>query len=114
MLPLLRSTAVIPVLALYFAGLAAAEVSVAGKITDENGLAVPFAKIEFRISPDAAPSAGTSEIACNFTLRFSAPGAYLIHAARQGFFVFDGRTDLQEGPNQLQLTLNHLQDFFQS
>ena len=56
----------------------------------------------------------TSDIAGNFTVRFPAPGSYLIHAARQGFFVFDGRSELRDGPNQLQLTLNHLQDFFQS
>ncbi len=92
----------------------AAEVDVAGKVADENGLAVAFARVEARLSPSAPASAATSDISGAFSLRLPSPGVYLVHAERPGFFVFDGRSELQEGFNQLHLTLNHLQDFFQS
>ena len=93
---------------------AAAEVGVSGKIADENGLAVAFAKVELRLGPGAPASSATSDIAGGFSLQLAAPGEYLIHAERPGFFVFDGRTVFHAGPNQLHVTLNHLQDFFQS
>src|SRR5437867_4718876 len=101
-------------LALWFAGAASAEVSVAGKIVDENGLAVAFARVELRSKPSSRPSAAMSDIAGGFSLQTAAPGEYLIHAERPGFFVFDGRAALRDGSNQLHLTLNHLQEFFQS
>jgi hypothetical protein len=95
-------------------GRAVAGVTVTGRIADENGLAIASAKIELRIAPSAPAFAATSDIAGGFSLRIEAPGDYLIHAERPGFFVFDGHSDLREGSNQLHLTLNHLQDFFQS
>jgi hypothetical protein len=93
---------------------AAAEVSVAGKIADENGLAVPFAKVELRSKPSSPAVAAISDIAGGFSLKAGLPGEYLIHAERQGYFVFDGKTELRSGSNQLHLTLNHLAEFFQS
>ncbi len=96
------------------AGSALAEVDVAGKIVDENGSAVAFAKVEARLSPSSPAAAATSDIAGGFSLRLPSPGSYLIHAERPGFYVFEMRSELQEGLNQLHLTLNHVQDFFQS
>ena len=93
---------------------AAAVVVVTGRIFDENGLAVASAKIELRAAPSAPAFAATSDVAGGFSLQIETPGEYLVHAERPGFFVFDGRSDLQEGSNQLHLTLNHLRDFFQS
>jgi hypothetical protein len=92
----------------------AAEVDVAGKIADENGQPVAYARVEVRPSPSAPPSFATSDIGGAFSLRLPSPGVYLVHAERPGFFVFDGRSELPEGLSQLHLTLNHLQDFFQS
>src|SRR5262249_6800447 len=86
---------------------------VSGKIVDENGLAVAFARVELRRGPSSPALAVTSDIAGGFWLQL-APGRYLIHAERPGFFVFDGRTELETGSNQLHVTLNHLQEFFQS
>lgn len=94
--------------------LAVCEVSVTGKIADENGLAVPLAKVEFRVAGRSTASVVTSDITGGFTAQMEAPGEYLIHASRPGFFVFDGKTELQVGTNQLHLTLNHLKEFFQS
>ena len=111
----LRLTIPLTALALYIAtGFAAAEVNVAGKVADENGLAVPFARIELRAAPPAAVIAAETDIAGAFTLKLPAPGLYRVHAERQGFFVFNGSSTLEDGVNELHLTLNHLQDFFQS
>src|SRR4051794_25261702 len=97
-----------------FAGPAAADVTLSGKIADENGLAIAFAKVELRVPAAGTLATATSDIAGGFAMQPGTPGEYLIHAERPGYFVFDGRTELREGSNQLHLTLNHLQDFFQS
>ena len=55
-----------------------------------------------------------SDIAGGFSLQVAGPGEYLIHAERPGFFVFDGRADVRDGSNQIHITLNHQQEFFQS
>ncbi len=111
----LRSTIPFAALALSFAtGFASAEVTVAGKIADENGLAIPFARIEMHSMSSAVAITTDSDIAGGFTLRLPAPGVYQVHAERTGFFVFNGNSTLEEGTNQLHLTLNHLQDFLQS
>src|SRR5438552_12612272 len=93
---------------------AVAEVGVTGKIVDENGLAVPFARLELRAKPSSPASVAMSDIAGGFSLQVATPGEYLIHAERPGFFVFDGRADVRDGSSQIHITLNHQQEFFQS
>ena len=114
MRPSIFSFAWLPALVVFLAGPVRAEVTVSGRISDENGLAVAFARVELRLPGAAAATVATSDIAGGFTAQPAAPGEYFIHAERPGFFVFDGRAELRQGPNQLHLTLNHLQDFFQS
>jgi hypothetical protein len=114
MRPSLLSILSVAALAVCCAYTAAAQVVVAGKITDETGLAVSFAKVELRAKPSAPAFAAFSDIAGGFSMRLAAPGEYLIHAERQGFFVFDGHAELRDGSNPLHLTLNHQQEFFQS
>ena len=65
----------VPALALGLACAAAAEVSVAGKIVDENGLAVAFARVELRLSKTAPGSLATADIAGGFTVQLASPGA---------------------------------------
>ncbi len=77
-------------------------------------MAVAFARVEARLTPSSPAFSATSDIAGAFSLRLPSPGGYLVHAERPGFFVFDGRSDIQAGLNQLHVTLNHVQDFFQS
>lgn len=108
----LRSILPASVLALSCATAMPAEFNVAGRVADENGLAVPFAKVE--LSAAAGPVSAVSDIAGAFTLTVPGPGEYKIHVERTGFFVFNGSSILDEADNQLHLTLNHLQDFFQT
>ena len=113
MQPSLLFTIFLPALTFCLAA-PAAEIDVAGKIVDENGQPVAYARVEVRRSPATPPSVATADIGGSFSLRLPSPGVYLIHTERPGFFVFDGRSELPEGSSQLHLTLNHLQDFFQS
>src|SRR5713101_4570638 len=114
MRPSRLSTIFVPALTVLFAGLAAAEVTVSGRIADETGLAVAFAKVELRGAASSTPTIATSDIAGGFSALLNASGRYRIHASRTGFFVFDTETELQEGSNHIQITLNHLQELFQS
>src|SRR5437588_9187565 len=114
MRPSLLASTSLPALVVCLAGLASAEVTVTGKIADENGVAVAFAKVELRVPAAGTIAAATADLAGAFNMQLGAPGEYLIHAARPGFFVFNGRSELRDGPNQLHLTLNHLQEFAQS
>ena len=114
MRPTLVSITFGALLALCLTVRATAGVNITGRIADENGLAIASAKIELRIAPSAPAFTATSDVAGAFSLRIETPGEYLIHAERPGFFVYNGRSDLREGSSQLHLTLNHLQDFFQS
>src|SRR5437016_14388469 len=114
MLPSFLSTLRFTALAFCAAAIAAADVSVAGRVADENGLAIPFTRVEFRLSAPATPLIANSDITGAFNVSLPSAGEYWIHAGRQGFFVFDGRSEFREGSNQLHVTLNHLRDFFQS
>jgi hypothetical protein len=93
----------------------AAQVSVTGRVVDENGTAVPGARIEFR-RPAALPQASAnSDVQGRFHLALSQPGEYSIRAEKEGFFVLDKvRVDLQEGPNEVNVNLNHLQELTES
>src|SRR5260370_35995099 len=82
------------------AGSALAEVDVAGKIVDENGSAVAFAKVEARLSPSSPAAAATSDISGGFSLRLPSPGIRLIHSQVAGFFAFYLRQGMRDGFNQ--------------
>ncbi|MGH9659806.1 MAG: carboxypeptidase regulatory-like domain-containing protein, partial [Bryobacteraceae bacterium] len=88
----------------------AAQVKVAGKVADENGVAVAGARVEFRRQSAVA---AVSDLAGRFALDLPAAGSWSVHAERPGFFVFDGPAQLSAGDNQIQITLNHAQEFFQ-
>ena len=89
------------------------QIVVSGKVTDETGNAVPAAKVELRTG-DQAPLAALSDIGGAFYFEVAASGSYRIHAACQGFFVFDGVAEFREGDNELNITLHHQQDFYQT
>jgi len=93
----------------------AAPVSVAGRVTDENNVAVAGTRIEAFASPSAVPITSISDKDGSFTLELPAPGGYRIRAEHLGFFVYSGESiAFQEGSNQLIITLNHLQEFAES
>src|SRR5262245_39968792 len=90
-----------------------AEIAVTGRVSDENGVAVPSAKVELRGPWGVSAASAGSGAACSFTVKLPVPGEYRIRAERPGFFIFNGQTELGTGPNHLQVTLNHEREFFQ-
>jgi len=97
--------------ALSCAGLQA-QVSVAGRVIDETGAAIAGARIELRPAAGAAPAAVSSDLAGKFSINLPASGDYAIRAERLGFYVYQGRAlTLNEGPTDITITLNHLQEF---
>jgi len=92
---------------------AAAPPSVAGRVVDENGVAVTGARIEF--TSGAGTVTATSDSAGNFSLDVPSRGEYQIQAKDLGFFIYYGKSvAVQEGPNHLTITLNHLQELTES
>ncbi len=93
-----------------------AQVTVAGRVVDENGAAVAGARVELR-NPALVPPpvAAASDARGRFRLELGLAGEYSIHAERPGFFVLDNvRVLLREGPNPVTLTLNHLRELVES
>lgn len=93
-----------------------AQVTVAGRVFDENGAAVAGARVELRNPALVPPSvAAASDAQGRFRLELGRAGEYTIHAERPGFFVLDKvLVLLREGPNEVTVTLNHLREFVES
>ncbi|MEO8371898.1 MAG: carboxypeptidase-like regulatory domain-containing protein, partial [Candidatus Solibacter sp.] len=100
----------IAVAACAFGTLAYAQVSVAGRVVDENGTAVAGARVELRSGPFI--STVSSDPAGNFRANLPEAGAYDVRAERAGFFVYSGKGHPFEADGQqLTIRLNHLQEF---
>ncbi len=92
---------------------AAAPTAVAGRVVDENGVAVPGALVE--AFSGATRVKAISDSAGNFNLEVPSSGNYEVRAERLGFFIYSGKSvSLQEGLNHLTITLNHLQELTES
>jgi len=88
-----------------------AQVTITGRVVDENGAAVEGARLEWR-GADSAVIAASSDAAGNFRAGLPAAGEYTVRAERLGFFVFTGsRQVFEAGAHQLTIRLNHLQEF---
>ncbi|MDQ6664384.1 MAG: carboxypeptidase-like regulatory domain-containing protein [Acidobacteriota bacterium] len=92
----------------------AAAVTVTGKVTDENGIAVAGARIEMTAAGRPASTAVSDDVGA-FAFAFEAPADYRVQAERQGYFVFtQDAVSLHEGSNLVTVTLNHLKEFADS
>ncbi len=92
-----------------------AQVTVTGRVVDENGTAVPGAQIEFRGPAFLQHPSVNSDVLGRFHLELGQPGEYSIRAGKEGFFVLDrARVELRKGPNEVNVTLNHLQELTES
>src|ERR1035437_7977383 len=88
-----------------------AQVAITGRVVDENGAAVEGARVEWR-GADGVAIAASSDPAGNFRASLPAAGEYARRAERLGFFLFTvSRQAFEEGPQQLTIRLNHLQEF---
>ncbi|MGA2325113.1 MAG: TonB-dependent receptor [Bryobacteraceae bacterium] len=93
---------------------ARAQVSLVGRVVDENNAAVPGAQVfltragsEFRLESVADPTG-------RFVFRADSPGEYLLTAERPGFFRLQDRpVRLAEGANEVTLVLNPTREVFE-
>lgn len=103
-----------------FAGLAFSaalygQAAISGRVVDETGAGVSGARVEIRAGAGEAPAAVSSDLAGNFAVTLPGAGEYDIVTQRQGFFQFHGRAQrFEAGPNQLTITLHHVQEFSES
>lgn len=92
-----------------------ARVRVEGRVVDENGAAVGGAHIEFRNPILIQAPSVVSDSQGRFSIELPAPGSYSLYAERPGFFVVDrSPVDLDEGVNEITVTLNHLRELVES
>jgi hypothetical protein len=99
-------------IAFWFCVPTVAQVSVSARVVDETGEAVTGARVELRTADGQVAAVASSDLAGNLNLNLPASGEYQIRAERLGFYVFQGKGQtFAEGPSQLTITLNHLQEF---
>jgi hypothetical protein len=89
-----------------------AQVSISGRVVDENGAGIGGARVELRAAAGGAPVAASSDLAGNFRLSLPAAGEYAIRAERLGFYLYQGRGQrFDAASTQLTIALNHVQEF---
>jgi hypothetical protein len=95
----------------------AADVQLSGRIVDENGTAVPGARVTLTSAAGATDAARNQAIADpigKFLFQVAAPGDYLLGAEREGFFRVQNRVvRLAEGSNEVTLVLNPAREVFE-
>lgn len=86
-----------------------------GRTVDETGVPVAGARVEFRSPLDPTPVVAASDEQGRFRLELAQAGERTLRAEREGFFVLEGVTvALQDGPNLVTVTLNHLREVVES
>jgi hypothetical protein len=86
-----------------------------GRVVDENGAVVPGARVEFRQPGLVQVPSIVSDNQGRFEIGLPAPGQYALHAERPGFFVLERASmALNEGINEVTVTLNHLREFVET
>ncbi len=88
-----------------------AQVAITGRVVDENGAAVAGARVELR-AEERLLVVASSDTAGNFRATLPAAGDYTVRAERLGYFLFTSANQpFEDGPNQLTIRMNHLQEF---
>ncbi len=94
------------------AGLHAAQLSVQGRVVDENGLAVHGAKLTISGGAFAEPAVTFTDEAGRFVFPDVPPGEYHLQVEKLGFYAFVSRPSLVvERATTLEIRLNHEQEY---
>src|ERR1035437_8228272 len=89
-----------------------AQVSISGRVVDENGAGIAGARVELRAAAGGATVVASSDPAGNFRLNLPDAGEYAIRAQRLGFYLYQGRGQRSDAAaTQLTIALNHVQEF---
>ena len=88
-----------------------AQVAITGRVVDENDAAVAGVRVELR-AEERLLVVASSDTAGNFRATLPAAGDYTVRAERLGYFLFTSANQpFEDGPNQLTIRMNHLQEF---
>lgn len=98
------------------AGLLAADVRLAGHVTNETGAPLAGAKLSLHGPVENAPPAHAyTDPSGNFSVTVAAAGEYLLDVERSGYFALrDQALTLLEGENRVDFTLNRIREVFES
>ena len=99
--------------------LCAAEISLTGRVVDEDGAPVGGTRISLRPAGEPDTTAQTIQTVANpigaFSVRLPAAGSYLVSAEREGYFPLKNLSlQVAEGANEAHLVLNHVRELFES
>jgi hypothetical protein len=84
----------------------------AGKVIDENGVAVPGAKLTLSGKDIPNPVSATTDEAGRYLLPPVPPGTYELTVAKPGFYVYVSHSfELKEETGPIEVVLNHQQEF---
>jgi len=93
--------------------LACAEITVTGRVVDENNAAVAQARVT--IHGDSGDFTVLSDPTGGFSASFAESGHYVAHVERDGFFPLkDFAIDVQDDTREIHLTLNHVREVVES
>ena len=96
------------------AGIGTAQVTLSGRVVDENEAPVAGARVAAHLGAQA-PVEGESGPSGDFRLTLPAPGAYLLDVNRAGYFQLTGRPiDVNGAAAEVTLVLNAQHEVFQS
>jgi hypothetical protein len=105
---LLLSVFAIPVLV-------ASDVTLHGRVVDEDEAPVSTARVKIRPAQGAANSwEAQTDPTGVFTLTFPAPGDFLISVEREGYYALTDRPVHVEGTQEITLVINSVREVFQS
>ena len=93
----------------------AAEITVTGRVIDENEAAVSDAQITVSSATANVSLHAVSDATGQFSVRVPSPGEYAFSAERQGFFPLNSyRVQVQETAPEVHLLMNHAKEILQS
>jgi hypothetical protein len=106
------------VLALAILPLCAADVTLAGRVVDEDNVPVAGAAVSLRLAEPASNPASVQVVADPtgaFRTTLSGPGNYLVTVTHVDFFTLrDRAAESHEGDNEIVLALNHIRNTSQA
>ena len=88
--------------------LCAADVTLRGRVVDENDAPVPAARVHVATLETQTDPTGF------FTLTFPAPGDFLVSITREGFYALKDRPIRIETAQELTFVINSVREIFQS
>ncbi len=99
-----------PLFLLLFPGLVGAQ-ELAGRVIDENGVAVPGARLAIECDGSDLPLVAVTDEAGRFLVRGIPAGRSSLRVDKLGFYAFVSELTITGNPAPLEIMLNHTQEF---